>query len=207
MAQINKKCLAFVVFSSFLLLGSNPIPANFQKKPQEKVIVIAVEVPVRVLLKGRFLKELTKEDFEIYQNGVKQEIIGFEIHSRNIAVSKDIHEEELKINSEKRLFILIFNIFDYQENVGQAIDYFFENFFSSGDQLIILTEDRIFDIERGRNVSGVARSLKETLKKYKLISTFNTYKAYRDLRFEADRLLEALRGGSSNASLSAISFY
>jgi len=197
----------FLFFAFFFLQVLNSKPIQEQEKPQEEITVIAVEVPVRVLQKDRFLKDLTREDFEIYQNGMKQEITGFEVHSRKIAISKDIPEEELKIEPEKRLFILIFNIFDYQENVGEAIDYFFDNFFSPGDQLIILTEDRIFDIEKGKNVSDVALSLKETLKTFKLISTFNTYKAYKDLKFEGDRLFEALSGGSSNASLSAVSFY
>lgn len=193
MAKLKSFHFFIIVFIlGFLSLSFNS--GTKQERPQEEVTVVAVEVPVRVLYKGRDLKDLTREDFEIYQNGVKQKITGFEVHSRKIAISKDTPEEELKIKPEKRLFILIFNIFDYQENIGQAIDYFFENFFSPGDQLIILTEDRIFDIEKGKNVSDVALNLKDTLRKFKLISTFSIYKAYKDLRLEADRLLWEIKG-------------
>jgi len=49
------------------------------------VTVTAVEVPVRVLYKGQPVKDLTKEDFEIYENGIKQNITVFEAVSRKIA--------------------------------------------------------------------------------------------------------------------------
>jgi hypothetical protein len=174
-------------------------PAQEQQRPEEQVTVIAVEVPVRVLQKGQVVKNLTKEDFEIFANGIKQEITGFEVRSRTI--SKDLSQVEMKTKQNKRLFLLIFNIFDYADTVGEAIDHFFEQFFSPGDQLIILTENRIFNIERGKNTSQVASDLKDTLKRFKLISNQNTYKAYRDLRVEADRLLRALRGDARNLAL------
>jgi hypothetical protein len=51
--------------------------------------------------------------------------------------------------------------------------------------------------------------LKETLKKYKLISTFNTFKSFRELRFEGDKLLSAFRGefGSENIDRFILEFY
>lgn len=159
-----------------------------QKYPQEEVTVIAVEVPVRVLLKGKAVKDLTKEDFEIYENGIKQQITAFEVASRKIAISREITEDELKIPLKPRLFFLIFNIFDYNESVGEGIDYFFEDVFSPGDRIIVLTEGRLLNIDFRETIPETASNLKETLKKYKALSTGNIYKAYQDLRYEADRL-------------------
>jgi len=203
-----KKLLPFVaLFFFFLNLCFNLVPG--QEKPQEEVTVIAVEVPVRVIHKGKVVKNLKKEDFEIYENGVKQEITAFEVHSRKISIPKEISPEEMKIRPKRRLFILIFNIFDYNEAVGEGIDYFFENFFHPGDRLIILTEDRLLNIEIGKSLSGMILDLKETLKKYKLISTFNTFKSFRELRFEGDKLLSAFRGefGSGNIDRFILEFY
>lgn len=76
---------------------------------------------------------------------------------------------------------------------SEGIDYFFSNFFRQGDQVIILVEGQILNIERGKGISGLTSSLKDTLQKYKHISTASTYKAYQDLRYEADRVLAALR--------------
>jgi hypothetical protein len=182
--------LAFLVMSYFL----TPYPHPAENTTQEEVTVIAVEVPVRVLKKGQFVKNLTKEDFEIYENGVLQPITGFEVRSRRIFLPADVSEEELKIQPEKRLFLLIFNIFDYQDYVGEAIDYFFSNIFRQGDQIIILTEGNLFDIETGKGPAKVAQDIKDTLKKFKVISTAEIYSAYLDLRNEADNLLMQLRG-------------
>ncbi len=172
----------------FLNLNLNSVPE--QEKLQEAVTVTAVEVPVRVFHKGQVVRNLKKEDFEVYENGVKQEITAFEIVSRKISIP----QEERKTHQKKRLFILIFNIFDYNEAVGEGIDYFFQNVFQEGDRFLILTEGRMFDIERGKKLSEVILNLKETLKKYKLISNQNILKSFRDVSREADRLLSMLRG-------------
>ncbi len=195
----NSVSVYTIIFCFTLLFPLNFNPVLGQQRPEEKVTVIAVEVPVRVLQKGQVVKNLTMEDFEIFADGLKQEITGFEIRSRTI--SKEISREDMKAKREKRLFLLIFNIFDYNETVGEAIDHFFEQFFGPGDQLIILTENKIFDIERGKKASEVASDLKDTLKRFKLISNQSTYNAYRDLRIEADRLLSALRGDARNLSV------
>lgn len=200
-----KKSLPFLVIFFYLLNLSLNLALG-QKKLKEEVTVIAVEVPIRVIHKGQVVKNLTKEDFEIYENGVKQEITGFEIISRKISIPQG----EKKVRSKKRLFILIFNIFDYFEEVGESIDYFFQNYFHQGDQLLILTEDRIFNIERGKMLSEIIFNLKNTLKKYKSISSHITFQAYKDLRHRADRLLGILQnivGGRYDKSWEILKFY
>lgn len=177
-----------VLLLFFLNLNINSAPG--QERLQEEVTVTAVEVPVRIILKGQVVKNLTKEDFEVYENGVKQQITAFEVVSRKISIPR----EERKAHQKKRLFVLIFNVFDYNESVGEGIDYFFQKVFQQGDQFIILTEGSALDIQRGKNLSEVILNLKETLKKYKVISNQHILKTFRDLRVESDRLLNILRG-------------
>ena len=191
--QIRKKRNSYpflFIVLLFFLLNLNLNSVQEQEKPREAVTVTAVEVPVRVLHKGQVVRNLKKEDFEVYENGVKQEITAFEVISRKISIP----QEERKTHQKKRLFILIFNIFDYNEAVGEGIDYFFQNVFQEGDQFLILTEGRVLDIEKGKNLSKIILNLKETLKKYKLISNQTILKAFRDLTREADKLLAMLRG-------------
>ena len=186
-----------VIIGVFFLLTLHPFilhPIQEQKTSQEEVTVVAVEVPVRVLHKGQFVRNLTKEDFEIYENGVLQPITGFEVRSRRMSVPVDVSAEELKTPPEKRLFLLIFNIFDYQDYLGEAIDYFFANTFRKGDRIIILTEGNLFPIETGKGPAKVAQDVKDALKKFKVISTMQIHSAYRNLRSEADRLILALSG-------------
>ncbi len=184
-----KKSFQFIIFISFFLyLSLNLIVA--QKRFQEKVTVTAIEVPVRVFYKGKAVKNLTQEDFELYENGIKQNITGFEIVSRKLSSS----QQESQATPKRRLFIFIFNIFDYNEAVGEGIDYFFENFFRRNDQLLIIVNNRIINIEIGKDSSQIANTLKETLKKYKRIFNLNFFKAFRDLKQEGDRLFRSLRG-------------
>lgn len=183
-------------FTCFFLLTLHPFilhPFQKSKTPQEEVTVIAVEVPVRVLHKGQFVKNLTREDFKIYENGILQPITGFEVRSRRISVPADVPEEEFKIQPEKRIFFLIFNIFDYQDHVGEAVDYFFANTFRKGDRIIVLTEGNLFPIETGKGPAAVAQDVQDTLKKFKVISTMQILRAYQNLRSEADRLIMALQ--------------
>ncbi len=179
-----------------------------QERPQERVTVTAIEIPVRIIQKGEVVRELTRQDFEIYENGIKQEITAFEVISRKI--SAPIEKRDRR--SLKRTFILIFNVFDYNDAVGEGIDYFFAQIFRPGDHILIITENTMLNIEKGKTMSAVIHGLKETLKRYKVISTGQILKAYKDLDNECDRLLaslRALRGGAlgSNGPQGVLRFY
>jgi hypothetical protein len=196
---IFKKARYLLTACGFLLMMYALFPNPSPVAAQEEVTVVAVEVPVRVLHKGQFVRNLTKEDFEIYENGILQPITGFEVRSRRISVPVDVSEEELKIQPEKRLFLLIFNIFDYQDYVGEAIDYFFANTFRKGDRVIVMTEGNLFPIDTGKGVAKVAQDVKNTLKQFKVISSMQILSAYQDLKSEADRLILSLQGRMGQA--------
>jgi len=176
------------------VVGPGQAFSSAQESPQEEVTVTAVEVPVRVLLKGQAVRDLTKDDFEVYENGVRQDITQFEIISRTIAARETAPTPAAGPQPKKRLFILIFNIFDYNDAIGQAIDYFFSQVFQPDDQIIAITEDRVLSVERGKKTDELVRYLKESLKKFKAISIQNTLRIFRDLRYESDGLLAALQG-------------
>ena len=190
-----KKLLSSIGIFLFLLNLSFDLALS-QEKLREEITVIAVEVPVRVIHKDQVVKGLVKENFEIYENGVKQEITSFKIISRKISAD----EEEAKVKKKKRLFILIFNVFDYNEAIEEGIDYFFQNIFHKEDQLFILTENRIINIEMGKDLSTAVFNLKKTLKGYKLISSQSTLQALKNLNYEAEKLLNILQGGGGGIS-------
>jgi hypothetical protein len=201
----------FVCFLSvFLSLNSSLFSLQQQEKIQEKAGVTAAEIPVRVIFKGQAVKDLGREDFELFENGIKQKITAFEVVSRKIsAADKDPNLGE-KAEDEKRIFILIFNIFDYNDAVGEAIDYFFNNFFLSGDRVVIIVEDQLLNIKRGGSLEDMTLNLKNTLKKYKQISTLNIIRAYNKLNMEAVRLLNMTRaraGGIESMDQAIINFY
>ncbi|MCK4825345.1 hypothetical protein KA005_56885, partial [bacterium] len=81
--SLGLSLLAFLMLFSILSFQASSSPPR--QAQQEKVTVTAVEVPVRVLLKGEVIRGLAKEDFEVFENGVKQEITQFKIVSRKIS--------------------------------------------------------------------------------------------------------------------------
>jgi len=192
----------FLLIPIFLISNLNSFSTQPQEKPKQEVAVTAVEVPVRVLNKREAVKGLTREDFEVYENGIRQQITAFEVVSRRISLEKGISMEELRVPSKPRLFILMFNVFDYNQAVGEGIDYFFQNIFRPNDRLIILTEDRVLNIEKDDDIARISARLKETLKAYKSLSTLSIIKAYTELSGEGDKVLLFLKDLSKDADSS-----
>jgi hypothetical protein len=190
----KKKILWIGVLMLFSVLSFQVRSSPGRHNPQQKVTVTAVEVPVRVLLKGEIVRGLAKEDFEVFQNGIKQEITKFEIISQKIAPMGEDSSLREEPKHSKRLFLLIFNIFDYNRTIGEAIDYFFKDVFLPGDQLVVLAEGRILNVEQSKNPEKLTENLKESLKIFKSISTFSTLNSFRDLENEAETLLRSFRG-------------
>ena len=60
-----------------LVLGQNPPPVSEQKPPPIRVGVELVTTDVRVRQNGRFVSDLRQEDFDVYEDGVKQKIVSF----------------------------------------------------------------------------------------------------------------------------------
>jgi VWFA-related protein len=165
-----------------------------QERSQEKVTVTAVEIPVRVLLKGQPVRDLTKDDFEVYENGVKQTITKCEIVRRRIAAPPAEPARLEAPQPEPRVFLIVLNVFDYTEAVGNALDYLFKNIFRPGDHAQVVTESRVMNVERNSTLEQAAESLKAELKKYKSASALRYIKVFQDLRTEADHLIAVLEG-------------
>jgi VWFA-related protein len=181
----------------FLIALCALLSPSFQDKPRESVTVTAVEVPVRVFDKNGFITGLIKDDFEIFENGVRQEITGFESISRTITPVPVTLPEAIPQAPRKRNFLLIFNVFDYTDQVGEAIDYFFKNVYAENDRIAVIVEEKILDIEKGESVEATVARLKDTLKRYKRISRFEISRVFMDLDKKAE---DAARGGDEGRS-------
>jgi len=185
--------LPVLTIAAFLLPGAPAAPA--QDKPGQAVTVTAVEIPVRVLQKGEPVKGLTKADFEVFENGVRQDITGFEIVSRRIVPeAAAVPEDGLKVLPASKLFVLIFQIFDYGDAVEQGIDYFFQSVYRPGDRLMVLAEDRLLNVEPEDSPAKFSKRVKETLKAFKSYSTASVVRAYMDLSHEGEKLHQYLQG-------------
>jgi len=141
-----KKLIFFIVFVAlaFILIA---------QEIQHETIAINIEVPVRVFTKGEFVEELTIKDFEVYEDGVLQEVLALYLVKKTV-----IEREETEIDTKQarkifipetsRIFVLMFEMMDYFPKIVETLDYFFENVISSGDSLFVVTPLKTYSLKK-----------------------------------------------------------
>jgi len=104
---------------------------------QEESVVINVEVPTRVFDGNTFVDNLTINDFELYEDGKLQKLDAIYLIKKK---SIERREEIKRFNPQmSRQFFLWFQISEYMPRIREAIEYFFENVFIPGDNLVVIT--------------------------------------------------------------------
>lgn len=117
----------------------------FSQQVQEERVVINVEVPVRVFKGNTFIDNLTIDDFELYEDGKLQKIEAVYLVKKT---SIERSEEKKRFAPQiSRYFVLCFDISEYMPRVGKAIDYFFDNVFFPGDNLIVITPMKTYNLK------------------------------------------------------------
>ena len=171
---------------------------------QHEAVAVNIEVPVRVFKGDTFIDNLTMDDFELYEEGVLQNIEAVYLIKKTRIENEDIgnikSEARKKIISQvnSRLFVLSFEIIDYAAKIGEVIDYFFNEVFSPGDSLIAVTPLKTYEFEsealRIKRKEQVASELKKKLKKDTKIGNAEYKSIIRDIiagratEFEYQRL-------------------
>jgi hypothetical protein len=97
----------------------------------EEIEVVNVEVPVRVYYKGKPVKGLEKKDFSLVIDKKEREINGF------YEVRKIIKSSPAQ--TEPRLFVLVFNIINDDDELQKGLDSLFGKVIRTGDRLMVLT--------------------------------------------------------------------
>lgn len=133
---MRKIVISVVIMFIVLLLSAQEI--------QHGITTVNVEVPVRVFKGNRFCDHLTREDFEVYEDGVLQKIEAVYLIKKT-----DIAREDISLQpdgSRKRFapqvgrnFVLVFEITDYFPRIKEAVAYFFENVITPQDTLTVVT--------------------------------------------------------------------
>jgi VWFA-related protein len=126
---MKKIILALIILSLTIFL--------FARQEQYQVTVRNIEVPTRVFLKNQFVKDLTIQDFEVYENGIPQKIEALYLTSKKDILRK---EELTNYNPQTaRNFYLLFQYTEYDPKLAKAIDFFFHNTILPGDSLLLMT--------------------------------------------------------------------
>lgn len=112
---------------------------------QEEAIAINIEVPVRVYKGDTFVDDLKIEDFEIYEDGVLQDIEAVYFIKKT---SIERQEEKKRFTPmTQRHFFLFFEIEDYTKRLKNGLNYFFKNVLIPGDNLTIVSPLKMYRFE------------------------------------------------------------
>ena len=111
----------------------------------EQSLVINIEVPVRVFQGNRFIENLTIKDFEITEEGVPQRIEAvYLIKERSIERSE---EKKRFVPDTDRQFYLFFEIENYTPELHGAMEYFVQEVYVPGDDLILVTPVKTYRLK------------------------------------------------------------
>ncbi|MBN1938794.1 MAG: hypothetical protein JW843_04360, partial [Candidatus Aminicenantes bacterium] len=109
--------------------------------------VTNIEVPVRVFKGDAFVDSLQKDDFEVLEDGVPQEIDAVYL-IRKTSVARNEGETAVRPPTG-RLFVLLFEMSEYQAEITKAMDYFFEHVIEAQDELILMTPMNTYNLKPG----------------------------------------------------------
>ncbi len=119
--------------------------ALFAQDIQQEAISINIEVPVRVYKGDKFVDNLTVKDFEVYEDGILQEIEAVYLINKMNIQSKE--EKQTFKPDTSRSFYLLFDVVEYSPKLNKALDYFFQNVLDPQDNLTIVTPIKTYNLK------------------------------------------------------------
>ncbi len=156
--------LASVLFSA----GLSP------QELQHTTGVTNIEVPVRVFDGDKFVDNLTLADFEVFENGKPQRIVGLYLVRKTNIVRQDAPAgppppAPPPAPRTGRHIVLLFELSEPLPKVNDALDYFFGQVLQAEDTLAVVTPVRTYNLKAGVVAqiprTEMARQIKERLRK------------------------------------------
>jgi VWFA-related protein len=188
MGVSNSKISLGAIFFGILILTLYP------QELQHTVGVVNVEVPVRVFNGDRFVDDLNINDFEVFEDGKPQKIVGLYLIRktgvrREEAAPAPKAEPAPNINfvPEKfRNFVFIFELHDPMPKVNEALDYFFKEVFHKGDRVTVVSPMGTYQFKQETfdrfKPDEVARQIKNNLRKDILLGAWDYRSLIQDIR-------------------------
>jgi hypothetical protein len=120
--------------------------ALLNQELQHVSTVVNIEVPVRVFQGDSFVDTLTKDDFEVFEDGVVQDLEAVYLIKNN-AIQRS--EESTPLNPEtSRQFYFFFEVTEPTERMESALNHFFQNVFTARDNLTVVTPRQSYFLKR-----------------------------------------------------------
>jgi len=113
--------------------------------PQHESTVVNIEVPVRVMKKNAFVDNLTLGDFEVFENGVRQNIEAvYLIKDKKVLREESAGGAALPPPRNVRHYILSLDLKEYLPKIGDALDFFFTEVLGPEDTLVVITPAKTY---------------------------------------------------------------
>jgi len=111
--------------------------AGLAQEIRHETSALNIEVPVRVFKGAAFVDGLTREDFEILEDGRPQTIEAFYLVKKTIIERSE--ETRPLAPRTARHFFLVFELGFYDARILEALDYFVKTVLLPGDNLTLIT--------------------------------------------------------------------
>jgi VWFA-related protein len=129
--RISIIAFILIIFLSLLLSSSYSI------QQQHEVVVRNIVIPFRVFDGDRFINNLTKDDIELFEDGIPQKIQALYLANKNEIVRAEA--DVTQVPALSRNFYLLFQLTDYHPQISQVLDYFFNDVFLEKDMVTMMT--------------------------------------------------------------------
>jgi hypothetical protein len=157
----------------------------------------SVAVPVRVFKGNKFIDNLKINDFEIYEDGIQQKIESLYLVKKSTVTNK---EESAEINPNvSRTFYLLFQLTEYNPKIADAIEYFFSNVMTAGDNLELMTPMKNYSMSSQALQSMSREELAEEMTKIVRKDTQTGSSQYKNLLRDLRRIVSSISGSSSRS--------
>jgi VWFA-related protein len=198
-----RKSFAHLSLGMVLCLASSSGEILRLQQLAHEVTVINIAVPVRVFDGNKFIDNLAIEDFEVYENGVKQEIEAVYL-VRKTAVERGKPPDasravtslarQLEGDVKARHFVLYFIMDEYLPKLSQAIDLFFTDTLAPQDTLRVVTAEDSWQVKAEASEKGSPKVQAEQLKSRLRRSLALGGSRLRSLLSELQRLASDFKG-------------
>jgi hypothetical protein len=141
------------MLTSFVLWG---------QELRHAVTVVNIEIPVRVYRGSVFVNSLTLKDFEVLDNKEIQDIEAVYL-IKGTSIKREEGAKSIR-PQVVRQFVLLFEMMDWQPEINQALDLFFDDVIQPGDSLIVITPMRRYRMLPEALTSLPIGSIKEQLR-------------------------------------------
>ena len=184
------------IILTILVLGLGLVAQEIQYD----AISINIEIPVRVYKGNNFVDNLAINDFEIYEDGILQDIEALYFIKNTKIQNKE--EKQTFMPDTSRSFYLFFEVVEYSPKLTRALDYFFQNVLDPSDNLTIVTPMKVYKLKSDFlskvPIEKVSNEIKEKLRKDAWIGSSE----YRKLNGDLKTIIRSMSGTSETGGRS-----